>query len=116
MTNGGEVQIAGAQDYTGTTTIADTPYISKTNQAIADTTVGIGTQLYAPTTLTVKRLANGGVQSGIGSSANDASNLVIQGSTLRFVGDSGAGFTNRLFTVGTRARRSRPRESASATI
>ncbi|HMO86376.1 MAG TPA: autotransporter-associated beta strand repeat-containing protein, partial [Lacipirellulaceae bacterium] len=44
-------------------------------------------------------LANGGSASGIGSAASDASNLVIQGGTLKYVG--GATSTNRLFTVGT---------------
>ena len=57
------------------------------------TTTGVVT-----TTLTVTNLANGGVASSIGSSSNAASNLVIQGATLKYAG--GAASTDRLFTVG----------------
>ena len=51
---------------------------------------------YRNTTLTVSSLADG--NSSIGTSTN-AENLVIQGSTLKYVGE--AVDTNRLFTVGT---------------
>jgi len=54
---------------------------------------------YHGTTLEVTSLAAGGQASAIGTSSSDASNLVIQGSTLRYNG--GAGSTDRLFTVGT---------------
>jgi len=51
--------------------------------------------------LAVNTLLNGGVNSSIGSSSSAASNLVIQGSTLKYVGTGSNGTTNRLFTVGT---------------
>jgi fibronectin-binding autotransporter adhesin len=47
--------------------------------------------------LEVTRLANGGSNSSIGNSSNAASNLVIDGGTLRLVPGS-FGSTNRLFT------------------
>ena len=50
-------------------------------------------------TLSVTTLANGGSASGIGSSSNAASNLILNGGALQYTG-SGAS-TNRLFTLGT---------------
>ncbi len=44
-------------------------------------------------------LANGGANSSIGNSSNAASNLVINGGTLRYIGTGGS--TNRQFTLGT---------------
>ena len=49
----------------------------------------------------MNRLLNGGVDSSIGRSSNAASNLVIQGSTLKYAGTGSNGTTDRLFTVGT---------------
>jgi autotransporter-associated beta strand protein len=49
-------------------------------------------------TLIVSSLANGGSNSNIGSSSNAASNLVISGGTLQYMG--AAISTNRLFTLG----------------
>ncbi|MEJ8859955.1 autotransporter-associated beta strand repeat-containing protein [Variovorax robiniae] len=49
-------------------------------------------------TLSVSTLANGGLASNIGSSTNEARNLVINGSTLRYTGAGNA--TDRLFSVG----------------
>ncbi|MGV0962605.1 MAG: MBG domain-containing protein [Polynucleobacter sp.] len=49
--------------------------------------------------LSVTTLQNGGVASPIGQSTSDASNLVINGGTLKFTGTSSS-TTNRLFTVG----------------
>ena len=100
VTNGGEVRLTATNDYTGPTVISDNPFTSRTNQAIADTTNGIGQQLYASTTLTVSSLNSGGVASSIGTSSNDASNLVIQGSKLRIDGSTDK--NQRLFTVGSR--------------
>lgn len=50
-------------------------------------------------TLSVSSLANGGASSNLGASSNAASNLVINGGTLKYTG--GAVATDRLFTVGT---------------
>jgi len=49
-------------------------------------------------TLEVTQLANGGVASGIGSGSSTASNLVINGGTLKYTGDATS--TDRLFQVG----------------
>ncbi|MCZ4094700.1 autotransporter-associated beta strand repeat-containing protein [Ensifer psoraleae] len=49
-------------------------------------------------TLQVTCLANGGVNSSIGASSSDAANLVLNGSTLRYVGTGDS--TNRQFTLG----------------
>ena len=100
VTNGGEVRLNATNDYTGPTVISDYAFTSRTNQAIADTTTGVGTQLYAPTTLTISSFKSGGLDSSIGKSSNDPSNLVIQGSTLRHDGASDK--IQRLFTVGSR--------------
>jgi autotransporter-associated beta strand protein len=99
VANGGEVQLTALNDYTGTTFVNDVPFVSRTNQAIADRTSGISTDMFAPTILTVTSLESG-VESSIGTSSNDAGNLVIQGSTLRHVG-AGTN-TLRLFSIGTR--------------
>jgi len=99
VANGGEVQLTALNDYTGTTVVNDVPFVSRTNQAIADRTSGISTDMFAPTILTVTSLESG-VESSIGTSSNDASNLVIQGSTLRHVGAGAKTF--RLFTIGSR--------------
>src|SRR4029079_16413145 len=71
------------------------------DQAIANTATNVSNVQYEGTTLTVNTLLNGGVNSSIGSSTSDASNLVIQGSTLKYVGTGANGTSNRLFTVGT---------------
>ncbi|MBZ9822831.1 autotransporter-associated beta strand repeat-containing protein [Mesorhizobium sp. CA4] len=51
--------------------------------------------------LAVNCLANGGVNSAIGASSNAASNLVLNGGTLQYVGAGGS--TDRLFTLGPSA-------------
>jgi autotransporter-associated beta strand protein len=99
VTNGGEVQLTAVNNYSGTTTITGTPYISRTNQAIADTTAGISTNMYAPTTLTVTHLGRFGSADSMGISSDDPMRLLIQGSTLKYIG--GDVKTDRLFTVGT---------------
>ena len=103
-TNGGEVQL-GTNNYTGTTRITGKflPSVQNAaaeNQPGTDATTQDGsTDSYRRTTLTVTHLANGGNASSIGSSSSSASNLQIQGSTLKYVG--GATSTDRLFTIGT---------------
>jgi autotransporter-associated beta strand protein len=104
-TNGGEVNVTGTNNYTGTTSLI-AKYVSTLQNAAANDTISFSDgdiipndQIYLGTTLTATNLANGGVPSSIGSSSNAASNLYIQGSTLKYVG-SGAS-TDRLFTIGS---------------
>ena len=73
----GTLTLSGTNTYTGTTTISN----------------GV---------LNVTTLANGGSNSNIGASSNDAANLVLNGGTLRYsVGAAAAVSTDRLFSVGT---------------
>jgi autotransporter-associated beta strand protein len=102
--NGGTVELLGDNTYSGSTTIL-TKYTSTNDlPAAADSNednLSDGTLLYeqvAPT-LVVDKLSNGGVPGSIGSASSDASNLLIQGSTLKYVGAGES--TNRLFTIGT---------------
>jgi autotransporter-associated beta strand protein len=102
VTNGGVVQLSGANMYAGTTSVLAKYTTSLTAQAAAVNGVANNNALnavYGGTVLAAGNLQNGGVASSIGSSSSDAANLVIQGSTLRYTG-AGAS-TNRLFTVGT---------------
>jgi autotransporter-associated beta strand protein len=101
ITNGGEVQLTGLNDYSGATRIQAKYHTTAQNQAIANTSTNISNVVYEGTTLTVNTLLNGGVDSSIGNSTNSASNLVIQGSTLKYAGAGSSGTTDRLFTVGT---------------
>ncbi|MEX2091862.1 MAG: hypothetical protein WD971_04250, partial [Pirellulales bacterium] len=109
VTNGSEVHLSNTNDYTGTTRIQSRNASSIESLAVANQSglegntsggdVFVGNNVMRRATLTVSNLANGGVASGIGSSSNAAENLLIQGSTLKYVG--GAQSTDRLFTVGT---------------
>jgi fibronectin-binding autotransporter adhesin len=67
--------LQGANTYTGTTTV-------------------LGGQLITSS------LGNGGQASGIGASANDATNLIVDGGTLYYNGTA-ATSSDRLFTLGT---------------
>jgi fibronectin-binding autotransporter adhesin len=69
----GLVTLTGSNTYTGSTTVSGG-------------------------TLSVGSIANGGVASGIGASTADASNLMVQGATLRYTG--GTTTTDRGFTLG----------------
>jgi fibronectin-binding autotransporter adhesin len=100
VTNGGEVRIAANNNYTGATRIIAKYQTSLIEPAEADNGNNIpNDQLYIGTTLTATTLADGGSPSSIGNSTSLASNLHIQGSTLKYVG--GAASTDRLFTIGT---------------
>ena len=53
-------------------------------------------------TLEIDTLAAGGSNSGIGISSFAASNLILNGGALRYIGaGSASGTTDRLFTLGT---------------
>jgi autotransporter-associated beta strand protein len=103
VTNGGEVKLNGTHSYTGKTRVTGKYLPTREHAAAADAgDAGGDADVYTPTTLTVSSLANAGTDSGIGNfaSSSDATGLMIQGSSLKYVG--GATSTNRLFTVGTR--------------
>jgi autotransporter-associated beta strand protein len=68
----GELTLTEANSYTGTTTVSS----QRLNYTIT---------------------ANGGSNSGIGASSNSASNLIIDGGHLRYIGTGGS--TDRLFTI-----------------
>jgi fibronectin-binding autotransporter adhesin len=104
-TNGGEVRITGNNDYTGATRLVAKYSVSLQKAAEVDEIdFDDGDDfpndpVYVGTTLTATTLANGGASSSIGRSSNAASNLYIQGSTLKYAGPTAS--TDRLFTIGT---------------
>jgi len=79
--------------------------IGSVTQAGTGTTALSGTNSYSGVTtitagtLSVTSLANGGSASNIGAASSLATNLVLNGGTLKYNG--AAGSTNRLFSVGT---------------
>jgi fibronectin-binding autotransporter adhesin len=104
-TNGGAVNITGSNNYTGTTSVI-AKYVTTLENAAAANTISFtdgdiipNDQVYLGTTLIATTLANGGTASNIGSSTNVASNLYIQGSTLKYIGTGSS--TDRLFTIGS---------------
>ena len=102
VTNGGEVAVSGTQNYTGVTTIRGDYLLTdtKTGSSTASGTNNFGFSPYAIRAdgmLSVNVLADGGTASGVGASTSAASNLVIQGGTLKYTGSGGS--TNRLFTM-----------------
>jgi fibronectin-binding autotransporter adhesin len=103
--NGGVVDLAGSNNYTGTTSLIARYQTSLLEAAERDTIAYEdgdeipNDQRYVSTTIQVNSLVDGGLPSSIGSSTSEAENLYIQGSTLRYVG--GATSSNRLFTIGT---------------
>jgi autotransporter-associated beta strand protein len=103
-TNGGEVKLTASNNYTGATRIQRKYLGSNTEQAIASQRQAEGNDPelvneLVSTTLSATTLANGGAASSIGSSTSAASNLVLQGGTLKYEG--AAASTDRLFTIGT---------------
>ncbi len=92
--NGGTVRLLGNNSYGGATVI-ESKY-TQSNQVPGE---NIFINSLVNPTLEVNTLANGGSNSSIGSSSNVAANLLIQGSTLKYVGTGHT--TDRLFTIGT---------------
>jgi autotransporter-associated beta strand protein len=100
--NGGTVRLLGDNSYTGPTSILTKYTSSFQEQAVvneASDAPGIFYDRLVAPVLEVDDLANGGVASSIGAASNAATNLKIQGSTLRYVGTGDS--TDRLFTLGT---------------
>jgi autotransporter-associated beta strand protein len=102
VTNGGEVRLEGANTYGGATRINGKYHRSVPDQAVAnDSEVRDGyadNEICVGATLTVTNLANGRVATNIGTSSIAAANLVVQGSTLKYVGV--ATDTDRLSAIG----------------
>jgi autotransporter-associated beta strand protein len=92
--NGGTVVLRGANTYEQFTIIEGKYTSTMQSEAIE----GDDGRFLSPV-LEVNDLANGGVNSPIGKSTNVASNLIIQGGTLRYNGPGDS--TDRLFTIGT---------------
>jgi len=87
--NGGTVALPNTNNYSGTTTI-------KGSYIMADPS--FVTQPFQSTVASVSVLSNGGVGDSLGTASNAASNLVLDGGTLQFVGST-TGTTNKLFTI-----------------
>jgi fibronectin-binding autotransporter adhesin len=105
VTNGGEVRLEASNNYTGGTRVV-AKYVTSLIEAARQDSINLDDgddipddQIYLGTTLTATTLANGGSPSSIGSSSGAASNLYIQGSTLKYIGPAVS--TDRLFTIGT---------------
>jgi autotransporter-associated beta strand protein len=92
--NGGTVVLRGANTYEQFTIIEGKYTSTMQSEAIE----GDDGRFLSPV-LEVNDLANGGVNSPIGKSSNAASNLIIQGGTLRYNGPGDS--TDRLFSIGT---------------
>lgn len=102
--NGGTVELLGDNTYTGGTTVITKYTSSHQEQAEADSSnandaTGLFYDRLVAPTLVVDDLADGGSPSSIGAASSDSANLLIQGSTLKYIGDGDT--TNRLFTIGT---------------
>ena len=63
VTNGGEVQLNGANTYTGLTKVQAKYHTTTQNQAAANTTTNVSNVVYEGTTLTVNNLASGAASS-----------------------------------------------------
>jgi autotransporter-associated beta strand protein len=104
LRNGGTIQLLGDNTYTGSTTLLTKYTLTHEAEAAVDSNdpdLSVGPLYYrqvAPT-LVVDKLANSGQASSIGAASSDAANLLIQGSTLKYIGSGDT--TDRLFTVGT---------------
>lgn len=102
--NGGVVELLGDNTYTGSTTVI-TKYSSthqeqaEANSSNANDATGLFYDRLVSPTLVVDDLADGGSASSIGAASSDASNILLQGATLKYVGAGDA--TDRLFTIGT---------------
>jgi fibronectin-binding autotransporter adhesin len=97
----GTIANAISDNYNGSTYSPGPLSIAKTGPATL-TLAGTNSSYTGTTSvnggvLSVALLANGGANSSIGASTNNASNLLLQGGTLQYIG--GAASTDRLFTL-----------------
>ncbi len=90
-TQGGGLKLATTDDFSSSSS-----GIGWVSLNAANTYDGF-TAIYTGMTASVKILANGGVASGIGSSSSAATNLVLNGGTLRYTGVAAS--TDRNFTL-----------------
>ena len=94
FTGSGNVTLSGVISGTGSlntaNTFTGTTTLSGANTYTGTTTISAGT-------LSVSSLANGGSSSNLGASTNAATNLVLDGGTLKYTGPAAS--TNRLFTI-----------------
>lgn len=74
------------------------PAVSGTVELGGTNTYSGFTRIQNGATLSIKVLADGGIASGVGTSSSAATNLVLNGGTLRYTG--GAVSTDRLFSIG----------------
>jgi autotransporter-associated beta strand protein len=101
LTGGGVTALTNTNNtYSGPTTIngGNTAYTLVTTATQNGTITNLVGPVSTSATLSVAKLANGGSPSSIGQSSNAASNLVINGGTLQYVGSGDS--TDRLFTIG----------------
>ncbi len=114
--NGGAVVVTGPQSYTGTTTV-QSAVMSTAQRFIAARTGNRTTRenVNFVSTLEVSSLADGGVASGLGASAADAANLVLDGGAVR-VNSATATSTNRLFTITPKGGQLESSGSGAATF
>ncbi len=90
-TQGGGLKLATTDDFSSSSSGTGWVWLNGAN------TYDGFTAIYTGMTASVKILANGGVASGIGSSSSAATNLVLNGGTLRYTGVAAS--TDRNFTL-----------------
>ena len=110
-TNTHTLNLAGSGNYSFSGIIRNSSSGLGSNRTVTVTKSGNGTQAFlglngytGNTTinsgvLSVSNLANGGSASGIGSSSNASTSLVLNGGTLRYTGNTTS--TDRNYTIGT---------------
>ncbi|MDP9175812.1 MAG: autotransporter-associated beta strand repeat-containing protein, partial [Planctomycetota bacterium] len=98
--NGGTVDLAGTNNYTGTTTV-QSEWVAANSQLPTNNTANVAlANQYEKSTLAVTNLStNTGVTGdSLGQNSSAASNLLINGGTLQYLGTGST--TDRLFTIG----------------
>lgn len=105
LTGNGRVEVPTLATFTGAQSVIGAGSFIKTGagtlvfSSASNTNSYTGATIIEEGTLQVNTLANGGVNSGIGASTNDAANFVLNGGALKYTGATPAD-TDRLFTIG----------------